>query len=89
MFSRLKDNEAAGLEASFIEEDVLSALSALNGDKASEPDGFSIAFWKFSWDIVKNDIMELFKDFHQQRRFVKSLNSTFLVLILKKKKKKG
>ena len=28
--------------------------------------------------------MELFKDFHQQGRFVKSLNSTFLVLIPKK-----
>ena len=84
VFSRLEDNEAAGLEASFIEEEVLSALSALNGDKAPEPEGFSTTFWQFSWDIVKNDIMELFKDFHQQGRFVKSLNSTFLVLILKK-----
>ena len=45
VFFRLEDNEAAGLEASFTEEEVLSALSALNGDKAPGPNGFSVAFW--------------------------------------------
>ena len=84
VFSRLEDNEAASQEVSFTEEEVLFALSALNRDKASRLDGFFAAFWQFSWDIVKNDIMELFKDFHQQGKFVKSLNCTFLVLIPKK-----
>ena len=84
VFSRLEDNEAASREVSFAEEEVLFALSALNRDKASRLDGFFAAFWQFSWDIVKNDIMELLKDFHQQGKFVKSLNCTFLVLIPKK-----
>ena len=59
-------------------------MSALNGDKAPGPNGFSTEFWIFSWDIVKKDIMELFKDFHLRGKFVKSLNSTFLALIPKK-----
>ena len=48
VFSRLEDNEEAGLEASFTKEEVLSALSALNGDKALGPDDFSTTFWQFS-----------------------------------------
>ena len=45
---------------------------------------FFAAFWQFRWDIVKTDIMDLVKDFHKWGRFVRSLNSTFLVLILKR-----
>lgn len=49
-----------------------------NGDKASRPNGFIVAFWQYSWDFVKEDLMKLFKEFHEMARFVKSLNSTFL-----------
>ena len=84
MFSSLGDREASGLELTFTEEEVLSTLMDLNGDKALGPNGFTMAFWQFSWDIMKKDVMDFFKDFHQQGRFVKSLNSTFLVLIPKK-----
>ncbi|RVW49943.1 LINE-1 retrotransposable element ORF2 protein [Vitis vinifera] len=57
----------------------------LNGwDKAPGPDGFTVAFWQECWDFVKEEILELFKEFYEQRSFVKSLNTTFLVLIPKK-----
>ena len=65
-------------------EEVFIALSDLNGDKAPGPDGFTIAFWQFSWDIVKNDVMRMFTDFFETGKFVKNLNTTFLVLIPKK-----
>lgn len=35
------------------------------------------------WYLVKDDIMKLFKDFHEANTFMKSLDSTFLVLIAK------
>ncbi|KAL6332404.1 hypothetical protein AAG906_004980 [Vitis piasezkii] len=38
----------ARLEEPFSEEEISSALFELNGDKASGPDGFTIAFWQFS-----------------------------------------
>ena len=67
----------------FTEEEVLAAISGLNNDKAPGPDGFPIAFWSFSWDFVKDEVMGFFKDFFQNDQFVKSLNATFLVLVPK------
>ena len=56
----------------------------MNGDKALRPDGFTVAFWQSCWDFVKEEILEMFKEFHEQSSFLKSLNNTFLVLIPKK-----
>ena len=79
-----KEKEVPRLELSFIVEEVFTAFSDLNGDKAVDLDGFMIALWKFSWDIVKNDIMRMFTNFFKTRKFVKNLNTTFLVMIMKK-----
>ena len=56
----------------------------MNGDKASGPDGFTVAFWRLCWDFVKEEVMEMFKEFYEQSSVIKSLNTTFLVLIPKK-----
>ena len=76
--------EAAKLEEIFSEEEIWAAVSGLNSEKAPGPDGFPLAFWSFSWDFVKNEVLGFFKEFHEQGRFVKQLNATFLVLIPKK-----
>ena len=76
--------EAARLEDKFSEEEIWAAISGLNSEKAPGPDGFPLAFWSFSWDFVKNEVLGFFKEFHEQGRFVKHLNATFLVLIPKK-----
>ena len=44
-FNRIDGEDAARLEEAFTEEEVFSALSDLNGDKAPGPDGFSLSFW--------------------------------------------
>ena len=64
-FQRIIEEEAARIELPFIEEEMFTALNDLNGDKAPRPDGFTIAFWQFSWEIVKVDIMRMFKDFFE------------------------
>ena len=56
------DNEAM-LEAPFSEEEVLFALSARSGDKAPDPNGFSMAFWQASWDFLKGEVMDFFRGF--------------------------
>lgn len=83
-FERLEAMEAARLEESFSEQEVLEALKGFCGHKALEPDGFTMTFWQFSWDFVKEEVMGFFREFHDHGRFVKSLNATFLVLIPKK-----
>ena len=80
----LNSSEAKGLELPFTEEEIHSALLEMNGDKAPRPDGFIVAFWQFCWDFVKEEIVDLFKEFYEQRSFAKSLNTTFLILIPKK-----
>ena len=84
VFDRLEGEEAARLEEPFSVKEVVSALFDLSGDKASGPDGSSLAFWQSSWDLVKEEVMSFFRDFQEHGRFVRSLNSTFLVLVLKK-----
>lgn len=46
-FDRIGVEEVARLEEVFTMEDVFSALSELNGDKALGPDRFPLAFWQF------------------------------------------
>ena len=78
------NEEAARLEETFSEEEIWAAISGLNSEKAPGPDGFPLAFWSFSWDFVKDEVLGFFKEFHEQGRFVRQLNATFLVLIPKK-----
>ena len=75
---------ASKFEEAFSEKEIWAAISELNGDKASGPDGFPIAFWSLCWNFVKDEVLGFFKEFHDQSRFVKSLNATSLVLIPKK-----
>ena len=83
-FNQICVQEAEMLETPFSEEEVLTALMEMNGDKAPGPDRFSVFFWQRCWDFIKEEILELFKEFHDQNTFLKSINNTFLVLIPKK-----
>ncbi|RVX02717.1 LINE-1 reverse transcriptase-like [Vitis vinifera] len=81
---QISQQDAENLESPFSEAEVHSALMEMNGDKTPGPDGFTVAFWQSCWDFVKEEILAMFKEFHEQNTFLKSLNNTFLVLIPKK-----
>ena len=83
-FNEIESGVVAKLEEVFSEEEIWIAISGLNGDKAPGSDGFPLAFWSFSWDFIKPEVLGFFKEFHEQGRFVRSLNATFLVLVPKK-----
>ena len=84
IFSKLEDQEAVRVEKPFTENEVFFALRELNGEKAPRPDGYTVAFWQFSWETVKGEVMSIFKDFFVYGKFVKSLNSIFIVMVPKK-----
>ena len=84
-FSKLEDQKAVRLEKPFTKEKVFSTLHELNGKKPAGQNGYMVAFWKFSWETVKGEVMSVFKDFFISGKFVKSLNSTFIVMVPKKK----
>lgn len=85
-FKNINMDSRQNIEAVFTEEEVLAALKCCNGDKAPRPDGFNMNFIPVYWDVIKDDVMNVFKEFHQNRKFVRSLNVTFFVLIAKKKR---
>ena len=72
------------MERSFSEDEIHRALMDMNGDKAPGLDGVTVVFWQNCWDFVKEEVLELFKEFCEQSSFIKSLNNTFLVLLPKK-----
>ena len=43
-----------------------------------------MAFWQNCWEFVKEEVLDMFKEFYEQNSFIKSLNNTFLVLLPKK-----
>ncbi|WKA11433.1 hypothetical protein VitviT2T_028931 [Vitis vinifera] len=57
--------DACALEVSFTEDEVFGVLLGCNGDKALGPDGFSMAFWQFVWDFVKDDVISFFREFYE------------------------
>jgi hypothetical protein len=82
-FDSILEFEACWLERDFGEEEVRNVVTAIVGEKASGPNGFSMAFFQTFWDVLRVDIMKVFSDFHARGKFEKSLNASFISLIPK------
>ncbi|RVW17079.1 hypothetical protein CK203_076004 [Vitis vinifera] len=67
----LNSREAENLEVPFSEEEIHFALMEMRGDKAPGPDGFTVAFLQDCWDLVKEEAMDLFKEFFEYGSFAK------------------
>ena len=68
----------------FLEEEVRYAVFQLNRDKAPSPDGFTMALYHECWDVIKEDLMKVFQDFHSSGIINQSTNATFIALVPKK-----
>lgn len=72
------------LETEFTKDEILESLKLCNGDKAQCSDDFNIKFLQQLYHVIKDDVMELFRELHDFGKSVKSLNTTFFILIAKK-----
>jgi hypothetical protein len=68
----------------FEESEVLQVVKGMNSDEAPCLDGFTMAFFQVCWEVIKEDIMGVFYNFHTRSKFGKSFNTTFIALIPKK-----
>jgi hypothetical protein len=82
-FDSLSTGEASSLEAPFLEREVKDVIFGMDENKAPGLDDFSLAFFQACWDVLKEDIMAVFSDFHAHGKFEKSVNFTFISLIPK------
>ena len=49
---------------SFTEHEVKTTLFQMEKNKAAGPDRIPIEFYQCCWNIIKEDIMDLFSEFH-------------------------
>jgi exonuclease III len=83
-FKSLEAADSQHLERQFSEEEVVTALHQISGEKAPGPDGFTLAFFQQCWEVVKVEVLNTMQEFYEHEEFERSLNSTFMVLIPKK-----
>ncbi|XP_060210551.1 uncharacterized protein LOC132637488 [Lycium barbarum] len=76
--------EQVWMSRQFEEDEVLKGIKLCVVDKAPGPDGYTMAFFQAFWDVLKEDLMLTFQNFHSQQMFEKSFNATFMALIPKK-----
>lgn len=63
---------------------MLEAITNCDCSKSLGPDGFNFKFVKECWQVIREDIMKMFDEFHQHEKLVSGLNHFFIVLIPKK-----
>jgi hypothetical protein len=75
----------SSLDMPFTEAEIKKSIDLLPADKAPGPDGFTGTFFKSCWDIIKHDVMEAVKAFHDLRCMnLQLINSANIILLPKK-----
>ncbi|RVW46162.1 Transposon TX1 uncharacterized 149 kDa protein [Vitis vinifera] len=74
-------NVSRGRDVRYLLEEPLFSLER---DKASGSDGFTIAMFQDCWDVIKEDLVRVFAEFHRSGIINQSTNTSFIVLLLNK-----
>ncbi|WMV43888.1 hypothetical protein MTR67_037273 [Solanum verrucosum] len=82
---KLSDEDKEWLERPFTFEEVERVINSFDGDKTPGPDGFNLHFFQKCWNTVKDDVWNVVDAFQRKGTFDRSINSTFIALIPKKK----
>jgi hypothetical protein len=80
---KVSEEENRLLTASFFEAEIKSALFSCYAEGAPGPDGLSFIFYHKFWDLIKDDLVALFADFHEGVLDLSSLNFALVTLIPK------
>jgi hypothetical protein len=76
-----EDNE--WLSRPFTEVEIKHALFQMERNKAAGPDKIPVDFFQSCWDIIKKDIMEIFKDLYNNKLDVSRLDYGVITLLPK------
>jgi hypothetical protein len=67
----------------FSKEEIKSVVFSCYAEGAPGLDGVSFLFYQRFWDLIKNDLLAMFNDFHQGRLDLYRLNFSMITLIPK------
>jgi hypothetical protein len=71
------------LNAPFTEEEIKTAVFDSYSEGAPGPDGFTFLFYQKFWEVVKTDLINLFRDFEKNEADLFRLNFSLVTLIPK------
>ena len=54
-------------------------------NKAPGPNGFPVEFYQVFWEVIKEDLMAIFTEFHEGKLLLHSLNFGIITLLPKQK----
>ncbi|GJZ16451.1 hypothetical protein Tco_0552128 [Tanacetum coccineum] len=81
--NKLSDEEALHMIRDISNQEVRDTMFSIGDNKAPGPDGYSSAFFKESWEIVRTDITKAVKEVFINSALLKELNHTTIALIPK------
>lgn len=87
--AHLDDGDGDILTRRFDVEEVKRGIWECEDSKSPGPDGFNFCFFKSCWNIIKNDLMRVLEEFHSNGKLSGGCNTSFIVLIPKKKEIMG
>ncbi|RVW12452.1 LINE-1 retrotransposable element ORF2 protein [Vitis vinifera] len=88
-WSPISEESAFRLDFPFAEAEIFNAIFQLDRDKAPGPDGFTIAVFQDCWDVIKEDLVRVFAEFHNSGIINQNTNASFIVLLPKKRRLRG
>jgi hypothetical protein len=80
---KVSGEDNAWLGRPFTEDEVKHALFQMERNKAAGPDKIPVDFFQSYWDIIKKDIMEIFKDLYDNKLDGSRLNYGVITLLPK------
>jgi hypothetical protein len=80
---QVTDEENENLIQPFTESKIKTAIFQMEHNKATGLDGFPTEFYYVFWELIKNDLLSLFNDFHSGTLPLYSLNFGTIILLPK------
>jgi mannosylglycoprotein endo-beta-mannosidase len=80
----LSHDENSILIAEFSEKEIFDAIDQMEKNKAPGPDGFPAEFFQNFWDLIKDDLMDMFRSFFNAELPLFHLNYGTIILLPKK-----
>ncbi|GKF68034.1 hypothetical protein Tco_0197713, partial [Tanacetum coccineum] len=79
----LSDYQALDQVRTISRQEVKDALFSMGNERAPGPDGYTVAFFKDSWEIIAEDVIDAVCEFFTNGKILKELNHTIIALIPK------
>ena len=68
-WSPIFEESVSRLNSLFTEEEISRTIFQLDRDKASIPDDFTIVVFQDCWDVIKDDLVRVFAEFHRSKDY--------------------